>query len=291
MKNTEIIEFAYNSDGKVVHISKVQNGLDCNCFCIRCNGRLVAKKGDVRIHHFSHHDKSILCEYGRESELHYLAKQIISKEKRLWLPPSEIWIPSSDNWLPYLEEIVRKKIKIDRGGSVKITSVELETRIQDIIPDLIVTIGSEEIIVEIFVTHPIDEQKKYKIKQMGMSCIEIDLSSYKDKTIDYETLERLLLNENKFTVWKVDDWARKVQPRLEDFKEELFVDDQEFVFSHYCVNDGLFDAKRKFFCCLNCNHCFMTKANSFGKINRIYCLSKLGAFDYNNLSNIMGLNR
>ena len=280
----EIKEFGQNMDGKIVHISEVQRGKGCNCFCLLCKERLVAKKGDKKMHHFAHRHKNINCKYSRESELHQLAKLIISTEKRLWIPSSEICLPDA-------KAFMRKEVKLERGGTQKVTSVELEKRIQDIIPDLIVTIGGETIVVEIFVTHQVDEQKKLIIKQMGLSCIEIDLSQYKNKTIDYETLERLLLNENNLTTWKVDAWAMEVQPLLGQYKEELIADDQNYVYPHYCDKDGSFSSKREINSCRRCKHCFSTIINTSGKNDRSYCLSKLGALEYNNLNNKLGLKR
>ena len=41
-------------DGKLLFISDVPRGLACGCVCARCHQPLVAKKGPIRRHHFSH---------------------------------------------------------------------------------------------------------------------------------------------------------------------------------------------------------------------------------------------
>lgn len=42
-------------DGKLVNVGQVDRGLACGCTCPACSGPLIARKGDVRIHHFAHH--------------------------------------------------------------------------------------------------------------------------------------------------------------------------------------------------------------------------------------------
>lgn len=53
------IPFAIKTDsGQVVAIDDVERGLRCECHCPSCHGRLVAKKGQIKEHHFAHHDAS-----------------------------------------------------------------------------------------------------------------------------------------------------------------------------------------------------------------------------------------
>jgi len=270
----EIQEFALNRSNDVVHISEVQRGKDCDCHCAFCKEILVAKKGNKKRHHFSHYNKKVSCKYGRETGLHLAAKRIISQEKILWLPPSEI---SGEN-----------TIKVDRGGTVKVISVELENRVQNIIPDVVVTIGGKRIIIEIFVTHPIDEEKKSKIEQMRLSCIEIDLSSYKDETIEFEMLKRLLLRENGLSRWINDEWAKKVQSCLEYYTDELTVDGQGYVYPVFCINSGQFGISIEYWRCLLCPHCFKADIQD-DFVNHIFCLSKVGPFKYDKINKKMGL--
>ena len=54
--------------------------------------------------------------------------------------------------------------------------------------------------MEIFVTHAINDRKLEKIKKMGISTIEIDLSDVDDLS-DAE-LTTVILNDNAKKVWK-----------------------------------------------------------------------------------------
>lgn len=51
---------------RLVHISEVENGLQCNCKCPSCKQLLIAKKGNVNDHHFAH-ISHIECKYGYET--------------------------------------------------------------------------------------------------------------------------------------------------------------------------------------------------------------------------------
>ena len=58
---------------------------------------------------------------------------------------------------------------------IDIDYVKLENRFDDIIPDIVVDSGDEHFFIEIYVTHPIDDEKLKKLKEKKISTIEIDL--------------------------------------------------------------------------------------------------------------------
>ena len=39
--------YAFNADGKLVHISEVEKGKACGCRCPACNEPLIARKGEL----------------------------------------------------------------------------------------------------------------------------------------------------------------------------------------------------------------------------------------------------
>lgn len=153
------ILLAKNSKGENVCIDDVPNGKKCNCVCVECGGKLVAKQGNIRAHHFAH-------ENGNESEkcaqtaLHLLAKSIIFDEGL---------IPK-----------INGKLQLEFARAYKI---EIEKNLGDIIPDVFALYYDEkEVAVEILVTHAVDEEKYKKIRKRKLTTFEIDLSK-----ISYET--------------------------------------------------------------------------------------------------------
>lgn len=119
-------------DGNIVSIDEVQSGKDCGCVCPACGDELIARKGQKRMHHFAHRSNED-CEYGYESSLHLAAKDILSRSKKMVIPPVYVEFPQSSKskQLLYLE----KKISFDH--------VELEKRFDDIIPDIVVDSGDK----------------------------------------------------------------------------------------------------------------------------------------------------
>ena len=81
-------------NGSIVNISDVESGLKCSCVCPACGERLVAKKGDKMMHHFAHYSGAN-CAYGYESSLHLAAKDILSRAKKMTLPPVYVNFPDS----------------------------------------------------------------------------------------------------------------------------------------------------------------------------------------------------
>lgn len=175
-------------NNELKHISEVESGKACNCVCPGCGSVLIAKKGKKVIHHFAHYNGD-LCKYGYETSLHMAAKRIISEAKKFTVPPIYDKFPISD-----------KVIKRTNSIEISVDSVELEKYMGDIIPDIIIYSGNKKIMVEIFVSHAIDEEKEKKIKEHNISTIEIDLSNKKD-IISEEELREILLNNSDLKRW------------------------------------------------------------------------------------------
>ncbi len=175
-------------NGEIVHISDVERGLKCGCICPACGANLVARKGKIKAHHFAHHSNES-CEYGYESSLHLAAKDILSRSKKMILPP--IWVKFD----------YKEKICLREAQEIPITRVELEKKFSDVIPDVVVYSGNRRIFVEIYVTHAIDDIKLKKLQKANASTIEIDLSKYTED-ITRENLTDILLNNSPDKVWK-----------------------------------------------------------------------------------------
>lgn len=58
--------FAYNSKGNRVHIDDTSENE--TYFCPFCNQKVIQKKGEIKIHHFSH-EKNTFCEYAKHDNI------------------------------------------------------------------------------------------------------------------------------------------------------------------------------------------------------------------------------
>ena len=140
-------------DGVFVNIDDVANGKKCGCICSKCKEPIIAKNGGkIKIHHFAHNSGSNCT---GETLAHLEAKAIIKKEKYLWLPASE-------------ED---KKIEFD---DVKVEEFIGDSKYR---ADLICKKGDKSIVVEIVVTHDLDNDKASYLIKKKVNTLNIDLSN------------------------------------------------------------------------------------------------------------------
>ena len=166
-------------DGKIVRISEVEKGKACNCFCPACGDNLIAKKGNIKVHHFAHCGIHGECAEAGETAIHLMAKDIIAQQKRITLP--SYFVDSYKCLHSHHTEIERYEIE----ATVKWGNLTIR-------PDLIAypTVG-DPFAIEIAVTHFIDEEKKEKFRLLGLSVIEVNLSHI-NREIKQEQLDSIL---------------------------------------------------------------------------------------------------
>jgi hypothetical protein len=158
-------------EGKLKHISDVVNGLLCKCVCANCKYPLVAKNNpsNKKAAHFAHHSGNE-CVGAYETALHLLAKHVFQKYKQIRLP---------DFHFDYDNRNVKSRFKY--GIRTKFDEVIIEQEIASpsasIIPDAIGKNGGRYLLVEFANTHFVDAEKLKIIKELGIACIEIDLSN------------------------------------------------------------------------------------------------------------------
>ncbi|MEZ2416224.1 hypothetical protein ACA086_14785 [Muriicola sp. E247] len=154
---------------KIAHISKVENGLKCNCECVECGEKLIAvnNKNNKREIHFRHEIESD-CKGGIETALHLLAKQIVAENNSIRL---------ADN--KYFEY----------------SKSEIEVTLSDYSPDVIIekTESNQKWLIELAVTSFIGTEKLEKIKRDNLNCLEIDLNKV-DRKINSSELKELIIN-------------------------------------------------------------------------------------------------
>lgn len=193
--------------------------------CCSCGSKLIPKKGNIVTHHFAHYDNEE-CKYAQETALHQLCKTIFEKAKK---SQQEFLLPSASVKYTYFDAQHRKQTEykdyIDGKNSIFIIEdVEIEKRINDFQPDIVLTLknkcsgSSSKLLVEIAVTHFIDSKKKRKIINSGLSCIEIDMSSYKDTLVSFEKISTIILSESHNKSWI---YNLKENKALQRFKKEV----------------------------------------------------------------------
>ncbi|RYU39453.1 hypothetical protein ERW49_19180 [Aliivibrio finisterrensis] len=151
---------AFDAQSNIINISDVVSGKACSCFCLDCGGSLSAKKGKILSHHFAHISEltnETICNWQPETEIHIIAKEIIARDKYLYIQ---------------IGTINPKTIKI------VFEEVLSEQRDGNRIPDIIGFIAGEAINIEIAVTHFCDHMKITEMKRMNKNCLEIDLSGF-----------------------------------------------------------------------------------------------------------------
>lgn len=176
---------AIDDQHNLVHVSEVVRGLACECTCFECGEIVLAKKGEIKEHHFAHASNKDSCFINPESVLHKYGKQIITESLGLMLPapPDSETEPS---WWVFDRIIPEFHLGLIR-------------------PDLVAYTDNEPIFIEIAVTHFIDQQKLAIIKSLNVKTVEIDLSSLlkTDITIPSEEAKQLILCNinNKYWVF------------------------------------------------------------------------------------------
>ncbi len=166
-------------NGRLVHINEVEQGLACDCICPACEAPLVAKKGVRNRHHFAH-EAGGGCNGGLETALHLRAKEILSEQRKLRLPP--VYLPN-------------RKQPIFPAVMIPLDQVWVERRAGGLVPDLLVRSGQRRLLVEIAVHHPCTEEKLRRIRRLGYAALEIDLLDLSQRLEAHGGLEdRKLIN-------------------------------------------------------------------------------------------------
>jgi hypothetical protein len=192
------------SDGNKVFIDDVPNGKKCGCICSKCHESLIAKNGgEINIHHFAHISDS---NCPGETLAHIEAKDIIKREKYLWLPTSK-------------DSKEYTKVEFD---DVDVEKLIDESKYR---ADLICKTADNRYVVEIVVTHDLDDGKELYLVQKKVDTISIDLKSvlkrnqYNDIPADFSEL--VLEKSNRKWVYNhIDDERKRREEENKRRKDE-----------------------------------------------------------------------
>jgi hypothetical protein len=159
-------------DGKLLFIAAVARGLACECVCAKCGRLLIAKKGAIRQHHFSHIEITD-CQGAAESVLHLLSKELLSELDSVVIPPYEFVKQRKMK----TGTIVQYRTRVAKGGRVPVSRVKVEVHEEGFVPDIIVESGSKSLIVEVAVSHRVNRAKLRRIRKRDLPAIEINLDA------------------------------------------------------------------------------------------------------------------
>lgn len=228
-------------DDKLVSINDVEAGLDCGCVCPSCHQPLVAKKGNIKVHHFAHYSKTS-CEHAYESSLHLLAKKIFEDVGSIVLPRIMFGNYGA--------------ICVEEEKCINVKNVEIEKSINDIKPDIIVKDEEgNKYSIEIFVTHKVDDEKLEKIKREKINTIEYDLSKI-NKLLTYEELKDILLYDQNIRKWiyhtKIEETAKKYSLSVgmlgRCYKQRGYSPNWSYCLTHCEHNIGMSDDQTVVYC-------------------------------------------
>lgn len=164
--STLLLPYGEHPDGSLVHIALVPAGLACGCRCPLCRKPLIARKGDVRVHHFAHAaDPGAACSPAAalETALHRFAKSVIAERMTIWLPA----IVASHGDRSRLVALP-KELRLD--------AVRTEEMIEGRRPDIMLFVGDRPLAIEIAVTNFASRGKRSFFRDHAIAAIEIDLS-------------------------------------------------------------------------------------------------------------------
>jgi hypothetical protein len=215
--------------GKLVSIEdipKEKYGRRCGCTCPGCGRALVARlKGSKRRKHFGHESGSVCnIAYAQQTALHMIAKEIIEQEKMFAFPNYSVSL-SDIHWHDSFRAIygLPQSMEYRKAYIAKCTSVNLEKKVSDFVPDIIVDIQGRTCLIEIAVTHFVDESKQQKIDEVGLPVVEVDLSAFIGQQITREFVRDALISQTANKKWlynplKEDaiDWATVEYKKLYD---------------------------------------------------------------------------
>lgn len=193
-------------DGRVWAPSEVAKGKACGCVCPGCLAPLAAKAQTSRRRrpHFAHLTDTG-CQTGRETGIHQRAKQLITDRLELLTPA----------WLGDLVDMPNPPHTRDDEGRIHwgrkvdhperlaaLREVETERSFGTYQPDVSALDEVGELLIEIRVTHAVDDRKAARVQAHGRRMVEIDLSRLdRDTPHDLAAFEQAVLFEPANRNW------------------------------------------------------------------------------------------
>lgn len=218
-------------DGKILHVSELsdnERGLACRCTCPACEMELQARIGTgKRRPHFSHHKEACNIASAQQTALHLLAKEILEESHKIMLPAYILDGKTGDfvDYDVYDFAIEKQLMSYKYKGPVnyQFDKVILEERNNDIIPDVLIWDSSngKKLIIEVAVTHFVDDKKRQKIIEKGISALEIDISQLHNREFNRSILKEALINSIDSKRWIHNTNYEKALLKISERNKEI----------------------------------------------------------------------
>lgn len=219
-------------EGKVVSISEIlpqERGFQCGCVCPGCGAKLQARLGAKKQAHFAHgKDRACDIDSAQQTALHLLAKEIIEKNRRLLIPglsiSKETAADTADHsiWIDLPPTFDYRK-----PGYARCDKVTLEKRLSGIVPDIVIEVGGRVCLVEIAVTHFVDDEKKEKVTKLGLPLFEIDLSALYEGEFSRNLAEQAVLHNPDNRTWIYNPLYEEALIKAKAFYDRLILDAED----------------------------------------------------------------
>lgn len=177
-----LLTYALNKEKVLVNIDDVAKGGACHCVCPQCGNPLIAKNGGLkREHHFAHFHGEI-CEDAYETTLHLLAKEVLLECGKIMLPPKTGDFPTG--------QVALHNMKQETWDA----EYNIKPDFEGIMPN------GERLLIELYVSHKVSDQKRNVVIKNNLKCLEIDLNYVE---LNKEALKKFLLEETDDRYWIV----------------------------------------------------------------------------------------
>jgi hypothetical protein len=258
----------------LIHISQAEPGIACGCVCPSCQSPLIARKGAIKVPHFAHQNGQP-CHNAVGSALHRASKQLLSECREITLPPVNLHFRS-----------YREPFPIASEATYQIDEVWEECRSESVLPDLFLRVGGNLLIIEIRVARVVDPKKLDKIRRLGISAIEVDLSSML-REFSPESLRNDLVKQTENKKWlynaKADGYKRSL---LQTGEKKVVINRGCALHVDHCPVDARIWQGKSYANvmddCIHCEFCFDVSTDHdaiiCGGLHKVSTLSQLRAF-------------
>lgn len=149
-------------DGKLLDVSAVERGLACGCQCPACGGALVARQGDVNIHHFAHYGIPP-CKEALKVAIRLAVKQVLEERREMLLPPA-----------PVARLQTKHRIQIDQLECD--AQLGLAPDAATIGVDFLLTVKERKLAILLRLGRGLSKQKQEQLRQRQQPTLLIDFS-------------------------------------------------------------------------------------------------------------------